>query len=212
MPGGAGTAPRAPAVPADAAPEANRAAAAASTSVPLPEALQPEPSPAGVGAAVRPLPDQAFVVDRARLLGEPGAMGSLEFDTFKEKLRVCVEVECVVGARDSDVSGAPTTYAPIMSWIGSKAYKSKTFRTEALQIHTYLCKATMSAGGDGDVGLQLQAGRKYAWSDLRDNARAYGAANQINNWAAALQTCISERASNVSGGSCEPAADEPSGV
>lgn len=204
-PGGAGATPRdAPAVAARAP---GRAEAAPSASVPRPQAPRPQPpAAAGSGAAAWPIPDQDFVVDRPFLLGEPGAVGSDDFLKFKEKLRECVEVKCVVRARGSD--DVSTTFAPVVSWIGSKSYKSKTFRTEALQIHTYLCKATTtSAGGDGDERLQLHAGRKCAWSDLRDNARAYGRANQINDWAAALRTCISER-SNVSSGPGEPAAEQ----
>jgi hypothetical protein len=176
------------------------AEAAASASAPRaqPAGLHRQPSAAGGDATTeQPLqiPDTEFVVDRAQLLGDPGKAGSSQFLAFQSKLRTCVEdVVCIDNT---------TKYAPILSWKGAKGYKSKPFRTEALQIHTFLCICSQIPGHDVFAGEQI-----YTWSGLRDRARAYGTQNRIGDWAATLRACIHERRSG-DGAQDAPASEQP---
>lgn len=176
VPGSASAAPRV---------TPSRAEAAASASVPdtvQPAARPQQPNAPGGDPATRPIPDADFVVERAKLLGEPGKVDSAQFQVFQGKLRICVEEE----VRIDDA----TVYAPILAWKGVKTYKSKPFRTEALQIHTFLCiRSRVPAADDA----RLEDGTSYTWSDLRNRARAYGQKNDVSDWAAALRTCIQER-------------------
>ena len=192
-------------VSASAAPRANpapmpcRAEAAASASAlrAQPAGLPRQPSAAGGDATTQqplPIPDAEVIINRAQLLGDPGKVGSAQFQAFESKLRTCVEdVVCIDNT---------TTYAPILSWRGAKGYKSKPFRTEALQIHTFLCICSRIPEHDLLAGEQI-----YTWSALRDRARAYGTQNRIGDWAAALRTCILERSGGGAQGA--PASEQP---
>lgn len=184
-----------------------RAEAAASASAPgvQPAGLPRQPSAAGGDATAQQLPisqqlsipDAAFSVNRAQLLGDPGKVGSPQFQTFQSKLRTCVEE--VVRIDDA------TKYAPILSWKGAKEYKSKPFRTEALQIHTFLCICSRIPAADD---ARLDGEQIYTWSALRNRARAYGQQKAISDWAAAVRTCRVER---TSGGGAQgaPASEQP---
>lgn len=183
VPGSASAAP--PVSPANPSPMPCRAEATASASTPA-----AQPNATGSDAAPQlPIPDAEFIVERVKLLGDPGKMGSAQFHTFQSKLRTCVEEEVVIDDA--------TKFGPILSWKGLTSYKSKPFRTEALQIHTFLCICS----------ARLPAGdHSYSWSDLRNRARAYGQENRIADWAVALRTCIRER--GVGGAQGAPPASE----
>lgn len=197
VPGSASAAPRV--TPANPAPMPCRAEAAASASAPnaQPTGLPQQPNTAGGDATQQlPIPDAEFVVERAKLLGDPGKVGSAQFQTFQSKLRACVEVEVLIDDT--------TKFGPILSWKGVKTYKSKPFRTEALQIHTFLCMCSrLPAANDA----RLEGEQSYTWSELRNRARAYGQQNKIVDWAVALRTCINERSSGGAQGA--PASEQP---